>query len=80
VYFTVDRHFPDVGYVRSSDHGATWTPVRYVAIPRDLTAARMVFQADPAHGLVALLTSKGFDQLVMLVVERTPAQASSPSG
>jgi hypothetical protein len=78
VYFTVDRFVPDVGYVRSADHGVTWTPIQYVAIPRDLTPARMVFQVDPAHGLVAVLTSKGFDRLVTLLVEKLPPQTPSP--
>ena len=73
VYFTVDRNVPDVGYVRSDDHGATWGAVHYVLVPQELTAARMLFLDTPDEGLVGLFTSQGFASLVAVRIEEPGA-------
>jgi hypothetical protein len=64
VYFTQDVHVPSMGYVRSTDHGRTWSDrVDVGGVPEGTSPARIVVVDDPAHGLVAFTTTVGCNEL-----------------
>jgi hypothetical protein len=63
VYFSQDAHVARLGYVRSTDRGRTWSQRRDVALPKGVTAARIVIAVDPGLGTVAFVATVGFGEL-----------------
>ena len=60
VYFSVDRHLPESGFVESNDGGRTWGSIQDVWFPRGISPARMIVQDTPRDGLVAVVPTRGF--------------------